>query len=143
MTRATPEPGIPASTPALTALGGRFGRFLGVGLAATAVQYAVLVAGVELLGMRPVRASAAGFVLGAILNYLLNRLLTFRSTVPHAVGAPRFLVIMGLGLVANSLLMLLLSGYLGWNYVLSQILTTGVVMLWNFLGHSLWTFGGR
>ncbi|MFT4102892.1 MAG: GtrA family protein [Burkholderiaceae bacterium] len=124
------------------ALGGLFGRFLGVGLAATALQYAVLLAGVEWVGIQAVYASALGFVSGAVLNYLLNRSYTFRSNVSHARGAARFLVVVAFGLAANVLLMLLLNGYLGWNYVLSQIVTTGGVMLWNFVGHSLWTFGG-
>ncbi len=124
-------------------MGGRFSRFLGVGLAATALQYLVLIASVELAAMQAVHASALGFVLGAVLNSLLNRSDTFRSRVPHARGASRFLVIVALGLAANVLFMYLLNGYLGWNYVLSQIVTTGVVMLWNFVGHSLWTFSGH
>ncbi|MGC4027481.1 MAG: GtrA family protein [Steroidobacteraceae bacterium] len=126
----------------LKSWGGPFSRFLGVGLAATALQYAVLVAGVELAGALPVRASALGFVCGSVLNYLLNRSYTFRSRVSHLRGVSRFIVIVALGLAANVLFMSLLNGYLGWNYVLSQIVTTGVVMLWNFVGHSLWTFSG-
>ena len=121
----------------------RFGRFLGVGLLATLVQYMVLVAGVELLGAWPVRASAAGFALGAVLNYLLNRSYTFRSQVPHARGALRFVVVVAIGLAANVLFMWLLTGYLGLNYLVSQVLVTGIVMLWNFAAHALWTFGGR
>ncbi|MFT3804218.1 MAG: GtrA family protein [Burkholderiaceae bacterium] len=124
------------------ALGGLFSRFLGVGLAATALQYVVLLAGVEWGGVEAVYASALGFLCGAVLNYLLNRSYTFRSQVSHARGAARFLVVVALGLAANVLLMWLLNGYFGWNYVLAQIVTTGLVMLWNFVGHSLWTFGG-
>lgn len=131
------------SSATLKHLSGRFSRFLGVGLAATALQYAVLVAGVELGRMQPVRASTLGFVLGAVLNYLLNRSYTFRSNAPHASAVARFLVIVAIGLGANFLFMFLLNSYLGWNYVISQIVTTGVVMLWNFAGHSLWTFNGR
>lgn len=120
-----------------------FGRFLGVGLLATLVQYAVLVAGVELLDAWPVRASAVGFALGAVLNYLLNRSYTFRSQVTHATGVFRFVVVVAIGLVANVLFMWLLNGYLGLNYLLSQVLTTGIVMFWNFVAHARWTFGER
>jgi putative flippase GtrA len=43
--------------------------------------------------------------------------------------------------VLNGLFMRLLHGYLGWHYVLSQLLTTVVTMLWNFSMHRSWTFG--
>jgi putative flippase GtrA len=28
------------------------------------------------------------------------------------------------------------------HYLLAQLVTTGVVLLWSFLAHKLWTFGG-
>lgn len=117
-----------------------FGRFLGAGAAATAVQYLVLVAGVELAGFDAVTASAVGFVCGAVLNYVLNHRYTYRSDVPHVRGATRFVLVVLVGLAGNVLLMALLAGWLGWNYLLSQLITTAVVMLWNFIAHSLWTF---
>lgn len=119
---------------------GRFGRFLVVGLIATGVQYLVLVIGVEALGARPASASAAGFVLGAVVGYLLNRSYTFRSRLGHAVGAARFATVAAVGLLGNVLFMALLTGYLHLHYVLAQVLTTGVVMLWNFAANALWTF---
>ncbi|MFT4100352.1 MAG: GtrA family protein [Burkholderiaceae bacterium] len=127
----------------LKALSRLFGRFLGVGLAATVLQYAVLIAGVEWGKLQAAYASALGFALGAILNYLLNRRYTFRSKASHASSVARFLIVVALGLAANVLLMTLFNGYFGWNYVLSQVMTTGMVTLWNFVGHSLWTFRGR
>lgn len=119
---------------------GRFGRFLVVGLMATGVQYLVLVVGVEVLGTMPPRASATGFVLGAVVGYLLNRSYTFRSSVDHLSGASRFATVAAVGLVANILFMVLLTGYLHLHYVLAQILTTGAVMLWNFAANAMWTF---
>jgi len=118
----------------------RFGRFLVVGLLATGVQYLVLVIGVEALGARPARASAAGFVLGAVVGYLLNRSYTFRSKVPHMTGAARFATVAAVGLAGNILFMVLLTGYLHLHYVLAQILTTAVVLLWNFAANASWTF---
>lgn len=119
---------------------GRFGRFLVAGLVATAVQYLVLMVGVEALDARPARASAAGFVLGAVVGYLLNRSYTFGSRVGHAVGAARFATVAAVGLLGNVLFMVLLTGYLHLHYVLAQVLATGVVMLWNFAANALWTF---
>ncbi len=58
----------PEATPARFAAGGQFLRFLLVGGLCTALQYLVLVAGVELGGADPLIASGAGFVLSAALN---------------------------------------------------------------------------
>lgn len=121
---------------------GLFGRFLGVGLAATVLQYLVLVAGVELAGVGAVPASALGYACGAVLNYVLNHRYTYRSEVSHVRGVSRFAVVVALGLAGNALLMALFNGWLGWNYLLSQVITTGIITLWNFIGHSLWTFRG-
>jgi putative flippase GtrA len=45
-----------------------------------------------------------------------------------------------IGLSLNLLGMRLLHGYLHWHYVLAQVLTTVVTLLWNFIGHRRRTF---
>lgn len=118
----------------------QFGRFLLVGGVATATHYCVLVLAVELFDTRPVFASGVGFLAGAIVNYLLNRHFTFRSDALHSAALPRFFVIAGVGLALNQGLMHVLSTRLGWPYLLAQVVATGLVLLWNFAGNSLWTF---
>ena len=70
----------------------RFLKFAGVGAIATAIQYGVLVASVELLGIGPVSGSCAGFLVGAVFNYWANYHFTFGSDNPHWVAASRFAV---------------------------------------------------
>jgi putative flippase GtrA len=126
-----------------TVRAGRVGRFLLVGLLSTGVQYLVLFTGVEAFDATAVRSSGIGFACGAAVNYLLNRSFTFGSSVPHITGLFRFALVVAVGLTLNVLFMYLLTGYLGWHYLLAQILTTGVVMFWNFVGNALWTFRER
>ena len=122
------------------AAGGQFLRFLLVGGLCTALQYLVLVAGVELGGADPLLASGAGFVLSAALNYLLNRRFTWASQADHRVAITRFALVVASGLLLNLLGMRLLHGYLHWHYVPSQVLTTLVTLAWNFAWHRYWTF---
>lgn len=118
-------------------------RFLLVGGLCTGLQYAVLVAGVEWAGVDAVAASAAGFVLSAAFNYLLNRRFTWASQASHSTALARFALVVLMGLAFNVLGMRLLHGYLGWHYVWAQVLVTVVTLLWNFAGHRHWTFAAR
>lgn len=124
------------------AIAGRFLRFLLVGGFATGVHYAVLVSAVRLLGWDPVPAAAAGFIVGAVVNYLLNRSFTFGSDAPHAVAVPRFASIAFAGLLLTVALVHVGTDVFGWHYLVAQALATGVVLLWNFVGNAFWTFRG-
>ncbi len=118
----------------------QFMRFLVVGVIATAVQYGVLIVGVEFYGWPPVWASGAGFALGAVVNYVLNRSFTFQSNAAHSRAVLRFSIVALAGLGWNVVLMHLLSERLNYPYLVAQVLTTGVVLIWNFCGNALWSF---
>ena len=68
----------------------QFGVFLLVGGLSTGVQYVVLTALVHLAGVAPVPASACGYAIGAVANYVLNYTITFRSSASHRVAVLRF-----------------------------------------------------
>lgn len=118
----------------------RFVRFILVGGVATAIQYALLVLLVRGCRMAPTPASSIGFVLSAIVNYLLNYRFTFRSNRPHGPAAAKFAAVAGMGLVINAAIMHFTVG-MGVQYLLAQVCATTVVLFWNFAGNSLWTFG--
>lgn len=118
----------------------QFRRFLLVGGLCTALQYVLLAAGVEWLGMSAVAASTLGFVASAAVNYLLNRRYTWASGEPHAQLLWRFVAVVAVGLALNALFMQLLHGYLHWQYMLAQLLATAVNLMWNFCAHRNWTF---
>jgi putative flippase GtrA len=113
--------------------------FLFVGGFATALQYAIILFTVYVLGWPVVSGSTLGFILSAIVNYLLNVRLTFRSTQSHKNTAPRFVVVALSGLVLNyGILSLLL--FFGAQAAVAQILTTIGVMIWNYVVSGIWTF---
>lgn len=117
--------------------------FVVVGVAAAAVHFGVLIALVELAGIRPVPATLAGYVAGGIVSYALNRRHTYKSDRPHEEAGWRFAVVAGVGFLLTSAFMYLLHDVAGLYYLFAQVLTTGVVLIWSFLAHRLWTFGGR
>lgn len=118
----------------------RFVRFAVVGGVATAIQYALLILLVRGFGMAPTPASSIGFVLSAVVNYLLNYRFTFQSNRPHGPAAAKFGLLAGAGLLINAAIMHLMVAA-GVHYLLAQVCATGVVLFWNFVGNSIWTFG--
>lgn len=117
--------------------------FAGVGLAAAVAHFGTLALLVERGLLGPVAASAVGFVAGGIVSYVLNRRFTFESTRSHAGAVPRFILVAGVAFVLNGVLMDLLVHRLGLFYLLAQVVTTGINMVWTFTGHRLWAFAHR
>jgi putative flippase GtrA len=118
----------------------QFQKFVLVGGLATAIQYAVLVGMVRILGANPVFASSCGYVISALLNYYLNHRLTFRSAQSHGRALPRFAVIGAVGLLINSTMVWALSERAPLPYLAAQIIATAVVLVWNFSANKKWTF---
>jgi putative flippase GtrA len=117
-----------------------FFRFAAVGLAATGLQYCILIAAVEFLHSDAVVASAMGFVISAVFNYLLNYRFTFRSAQKHSIAALRFGIVAAAGLLLNTALMAVLVEGAQVPYIAAQLVTTGAVLAWNFCGNAFWTF---
>jgi len=118
----------------------RFAAYAAVGAFGTAAQYLVLVVLVQWLGAAPVPASLIGYLAGAVINYLLNYHFTFRSTASHGHAAPRFFAVAGLGFVLNGAVMHTLVNGIGLHYLASQVVATGLVLLFNYLANAYWTF---
>lgn len=114
--------------------------FAALGAVGTGAQYAVLVGLVSGLGVGPVTGSTAGFLAGALTNYTLNRTIAFRSSKPHSETAPKFFAIAGIGLVLNAMLMGLLTHQVGLPYLLAQIVSTVILVVWHYAANALWTF---
>ena len=126
----------------MSASGGfaRFLRFAAVGVVGTLAHYALLVGLVEGAGAPPLAGASAGFVLGALVNYVLARRLVFASTRSHAQALPRFFAVALAGLAWTALLMSLFMALLGLHYLPAQLLTTALLLLWHYAGNALWTF---
>ena len=118
----------------------QFIRFAAVGACGTLVQYTMLEIGTEWLAMPAAWASAIGYVMGSVVNYLLNYFFTFESGKSHMEAASKYFTLLGVGFCINTGLMALLVHHLGWNKWIAQMLTTGIGLIWNFSGSRLWAF---
>ena len=117
----------------------QFARFCLMGSAGTAVHYSTLIAIVNLL-RAPVTGSAVGFVLGALVNYMLNYHYTFYSAKPYPETLLKFFIIASIGFFLNTAIMSILTEFFYLHYLISQLLATAAVVLWNFAMNTHWTF---
>ena len=118
----------------------KFSRFLGVGAVATAVQYALLFVLVEFAGTSILLASATGFTTSAIFNYFANFYFTFNCNRRHSEAFPKFFGVSAVGLFLNTATLHLFADDFGMHYLVAQLLSTVVVLLWNFEVNRRWTY---
>lgn len=117
-----------------------FSKFLLAGALATLLQYLLLIGLVQWFNTDPVLASVLAYAVSSVVNYQLNYRYTFRSRQAHQTAFSRFMVVAGIGLCLNAAVMHLGIRILGWHYLLTQVLSTGLVLLWNFTANALWSF---
>ena len=127
-------------TPENLALLRQFIRFAAVGLSGTAVQYLTLWLGTGFFFIPAAAASGLGYILGSLVNYVLNYFFTFKSEKSHKETASKYFSVLGVGWCINVGLMSLMVHHLGWNIWLAQCLTTGIALLWHFAGSRWWAF---
>jgi putative flippase GtrA len=122
------------------AIGKQFVAYTGAGAIGTAAHYLTLILLVELLRVPPLFASSAGAIAGALVNYVLNYKFIFKSDKSHAEAMTKFLIVAAAGFCINFLLMWLLVNKLLVNYLIAQVITTGVVLVTNYTANRIWTF---
>lgn len=114
-------------------------RYAAVGALATAVHYAVLVAGVEVLGWPAPAAAAFGAAVGAQVAFAGNRRLTFGHRGPMLPAWWRFqaTALLGAGISAA---LVGLGARAGLHYLAAQAIATGLVLLLTFAINRRWSF---
>lgn len=127
----------------LARLARQFAAFFGVGVIAAIVHYGLLIGLVEAFFYDPVHATLAGYVAGGVVSYVLNRIFTYDAQRNILESGWRFAVVAALGFGLTWVLMALLHTRLGWHYLIAQVITTGIVLVWSFLAHKFWSFGER
>ncbi|MCI4677717.1 GtrA family protein [Rhodoblastus acidophilus] len=118
----------------------QFSSFFIVGSIATATHYSVLISLKELAHWRVIPATLCGFCLGGLVSYVLNRRHTFASDRAHVEAGWRFFTVSAVGFFLTWGLMRLFVVEWHAPYLPAQMVTTGLVMFWNFGANRQWTF---
>ena len=118
----------------------QFNLFLFSGVIATFVHYTFLFLAVELYSAGPVTSSTIGAILGAVTGYLLNARITFNDRKKSYKNFIRYMKLAVISATLNCLLMWVLVDYYDIYYIFSQILTTGILVFWNFILCHTWVY---
>ena len=110
----------------------QFIKYCLAGSVAVFVHLAVLVLAVELFSVPPAEATAIGFSIGVLVNYFAQYHWTFSATDSHKTALPAFVAIALAGLALNSCIFWAAAEFFNLPYVASQIVATGLVVLFNF-----------
>jgi putative flippase GtrA len=113
----------------------QFFRYAIVGGVAFLVNLAALWFFTEELGMHYLLSGALGFVLGLITNYMLSTVWVFSQHRIANKGAEFgiFLIIGVIGLGFNEIFLWFFTDIAHIHYLISQIITAALVLIWNFV----------
>jgi len=117
-------------------------RYAVVGGVAAAIDFAVFAVFAKGLGFNYLWVGFYGFVLATAINYILSIRHVFASGVRFGRNTEIFLVfaISAVGLSLNQLILYILIGQLGTEMLLSKIVATGMVFLWNYSARNHFIF---
>jgi putative flippase GtrA len=119
----------------------QFLRYGVAGSAAAATHLAVLVLLTELAAVPSTLASALGFACAVPVNYALQHRFVFNAgSSRHLLLFSRYVAVTLLTMALNVGLFWVLTSGLGIFYVLSQIITIGVIVPLNFVINRSYTF---
>lgn len=114
-----------------------------MGAIGTAGHYATLIFLVQVIAADPVFATTIGFVVGAVINYLLNYRITFNSNKKHRETLTKFFSVAALGAVINAAIMTTGMNMFEVHYLIIQVVATCFVLVFNFAANKYWTFADR
>jgi putative flippase GtrA len=114
-------------------------------LVGTAVDFATMIAAVELLRVSPVLGTVMGAAVGGVTNFWLGRHFTFRSQEKDVAGQFfRYGLVSAASLGLNALGEHVFISYIASRYVLGRVLVaTTVNNVWNYPMQRNFVFAGR
>lgn len=121
----------------------QFFRYAFVGGIATVVDCGILFLLTDFVQMYHLISAVIAFILGLITNFLLSKLLVFKTTM---VNSNIFVEFMGcsiigvIGLGLTELIMFLFTNCLNLHYMLSKAVAAIIVLLWNYIARKIFIY---
>lgn len=112
----------------------QFFRYFFVGGFAAVANISILYIFTSLIHLYYILSNVLGFVFGLIINYILSKKFVFTDGVKinKKKEFTIYLVIGILGLLLDSLILWLCTSVFGIYYLISKIISTFIVFIWNF-----------
>lgn len=108
-------------------------RFAFTGGVCFLVEFLFLTLLVELVHLPVLIATAIAFLISVAVNYVLCVKWVFTGARDGGAGVKAtFLLTSGMGFVLNEVLMWLLNIVLGVHYMIAKVISTLLVMIWNY-----------
>ena len=121
----------------------QFFRYVFVGGIATVVDWGILLVLTDLCNLYHLVSAIISFVAGLVTNYLLSKLLVFNASEARVNKALEFLgyaLIGVVGLGITELIMYLFTDRMTLHYMLSKMIATVIVLIWNYLARKLFLY---
>ena len=119
----------------------QFGKYIIVGLSGVFIDLISLTFFVEVFSLNTTIAVSMSFILAVISNFYWNYKWVF-SQVKGDIKNQfiKYFTVSLIGLVLTTVLMHVLVDYLNIFYILSKLITIGIVFVWNFTVNKFWSF---
>jgi putative flippase GtrA len=119
----------------------RLAKFGMVGCTGIVIDFSVTFLCKEKLGWNKYCASALGFAVAVVNNYLLNRYYTFQNNNPAiSLQFFKFLFISLIGMALSTGLLYWFQKNTRFNFYISKAIVIGLVFIWNYGANSIFTF---
>ncbi|MFA7685578.1 MAG: glycosyltransferase [Candidatus Gracilibacteria bacterium] len=119
----------------------QFIKYCIVGGLNTFIDIGALYLFVEYLKIAVIPSSVLSFIIAVANSFLMNKLWTFKDkSTNYRKQFIKFLIVSIIGLGLNTAFMFTFVSLLSMWYILSKIITSLIVLTWNFLVNRFWTF---
>lgn len=118
-----------------------FIKYSFVGITGTMIDISVFYFFNKILSFELYLSGTIAFLLAVINNFTLNRIWTFKNTSKNTRKLfIKFVIVSCIGLILTLLSLYFLVKIFKIDSVYAKIMTSGIVVIWNFLGNKYWTF---
>lgn len=116
-----------------------------VGVIATAIEYILLIVIKEIFKIDVLIASGIAFTISLLFNYILSIKYVFvdKKEMSKAKEMTSFFITALIGLGINQLMMYVLVDLVSIYYLFAKVISTGIVMVWNFVSRHLFLEKGK
>lgn len=115
-------------------------RYIVVGVVGSLLFLVLLMMQVEILLLDPVISAVISNLIVIIGTYVASYKWVFRSNKPHQYAFIRYIIVIGIGFVINTVGMYLSVHVFEFWYLTSQIILFSIVAVNNYSFNKLWAF---